>query len=86
MKPGQTNAVDGIVFDEFGNPKEYHVLKGHPGSANAFGAGGLEYDKVPAAAMIHWFRDRQAGPVAVACRTSCRHCRSLRSFAATRWR
>ena len=26
-----TNAVDGIVFDAYGNPTEYHVLKSHPG-------------------------------------------------------
>ena len=25
------NAVDGIVFDSFGNPVQYHVLKAHPG-------------------------------------------------------
>jgi len=57
----KSGAIDGIVFDEFGNSKEYHVLKGHPGSANAFGAGGLEYDKVPASAMIHWFRTDRPG-------------------------
>ena len=26
-----TSAVDGIAFDAFGNPVEYHVLKHHPG-------------------------------------------------------
>ena len=25
------NAIDGIVFDQHGNPAEYHVLKSHPG-------------------------------------------------------
>lgn len=24
-------AVDGIIMDEFGSPKEYHILKEHPG-------------------------------------------------------
>ena len=27
-----TNVVDGIIFDEFGNPVEYQVLKVHPGN------------------------------------------------------
>jgi lambda family phage portal protein len=57
----EANAVDGVLFDEFGNPKEYHVLKGHPGSANALGASALDYDKVPAASMIHWFRADRPG-------------------------
>ena len=30
-RPG---SVDGIVFDEYGNPGEYHVLKAHPGGGN----------------------------------------------------
>jgi len=57
----KANAVDGIVFDEFGNPVEYHVLKGHPGASGAAGTGALDYDKVPASAMIHWFRTDRPG-------------------------
>ncbi len=49
------NAVDGIVFDEFGNPAEYHVLKQHPGDMRG-GGFGLEYDRVPAESVIHYFR------------------------------
>jgi len=58
------NAVPGIVFDEFGNPEWYHVLKSHPGDATAgyFGGfGGQPYEKIPARQMIHWFRPRRAG-------------------------
>jgi lambda family phage portal protein len=51
--------VDGIVFDEFGNPEEYHVLRVHPGSQQA--GVGLEYDRVPAGAMVHWFRADRPG-------------------------
>jgi lambda family phage portal protein len=58
-KPGQTNAVDGIVFDEFGNPKEYHILKNHPGSATT--GLGLDYDRIPAESVIHWFRTDRPG-------------------------
>jgi len=55
----KSGAIDGIVFDEFGNPKEYHVLKEHPGGDKA--ALGTQYDHVPAAAMIHWFRTDRPG-------------------------
>jgi len=57
---GEDNAVDGIVFDAGGNPVEYHVLKAHPGSDKAVGLG-LEYDRVPAEAMVHWFRADRPG-------------------------
>ena len=56
VKPG---AIDGIVFDEFGNPKEYHVLKEHPGGDKA--ALSMQYDRVPAESMIHWFRADRPG-------------------------
>jgi len=55
----KAGAVDGIVFDEAGNPKEYHVLKNHPGGAT--GAMGQDYDKVSAASVIHWFRADRPG-------------------------
>jgi len=53
-------AVDGIVFDSFGNPVEYHMLKGHPGDART-GFLGIEYDRVPAESVIHYFRADRAG-------------------------
>ncbi|MGD9791746.1 MAG: phage portal protein [Phycisphaerales bacterium] len=54
------DAVDGIVFDDSGNPSEYHILKGHPGDART-GFLGLEYDRVPAEAVIHYFRSDRPG-------------------------
>jgi lambda family phage portal protein len=54
-----TNAVDGIVFDKAGNPVEYHVLKEHPGETTTRFY--LDYDRVPAAAMLHWFRCDRPG-------------------------
>jgi len=45
---GVTYAVDGIVFDQFGNPVEYHILKEHPGD-HGFTRFGLDYDRIPAA-------------------------------------
>ena len=48
------NAIDGIVFDQHGNPVEYHVLKSHPGDSTVRFS--LDYDRVPAASIIHYFR------------------------------
>jgi len=54
-----TNAVDGIVFDSFGNPVQYHVLKAHPGGGKA--GLGRDYFRVSADSMIHWFRADRPG-------------------------
>jgi lambda family phage portal protein len=54
------NAVDGIAFDEFGNPTEYHVLKRHPGDMRGSGFG-LEYDRMAAESVIHYFRAERPG-------------------------
>src|SRR5690606_22599986 len=53
-------AVDGIVFDAFGNPVEYHLLKGHPGDARS-GYLGIELDGVTAASEIHYYRGDRPG-------------------------
>lgn len=52
-------AVDGIVFDKHFNPKEYHVLRQHPG--NSLVGVGLEFDRLPAESVIHWFRADRPG-------------------------
>ena len=55
------NAIDGIVFDEFGNPVQYHVLKVHPGDTRAGAGLGLDYERVPAESVIHYFRADRPG-------------------------
>ncbi len=52
------NAVDGIVFDEYGNPIEYHILKAHPGG---FITPTMQYDRVSASHVIHLFRQDRPG-------------------------
>jgi len=52
-------AVDGIVFDEFGNPEVYHVLKQHPGDTSWFESE-MAFDPVPASRVIHLFRQDRA--------------------------
>jgi len=51
-------AVDGITFDPFGNPVAYYVLKTHPGAKVSTG---LDYDRVPAESVLHWFRADRPG-------------------------
>src|SRR5690606_1667637 len=55
------SGVDGIVFDEAGNPVEYHVLRHHPGDSGNSLALVSEYDRLPADAVIHWFRADRPG-------------------------
>jgi capsid protein len=52
-------AVDGIVFDNAGNPIEYHILRNHPGEGVFLGRSA--YDRVPASAVLHWFRADRPG-------------------------
>lgn len=52
-------AIDGIVFDSAGNPVEYHVLREHPGETSLRFI--LDYDRVPAESMLHWFRADRPG-------------------------
>lgn len=50
-------SCDGIDFDGFGNPKTYHVLSKHPGTA-----GGAPTDiAIPASQVLHWFRCDRPG-------------------------
>ena len=53
-----SSGVDGIVFDDAGNPIEYHVLKSHPGESVRVTR---DYDRLPAEGMIHWFRVDRPG-------------------------
>ncbi len=52
--------VDGIEFDEFGNPETYHVLRNHPGDSLQFG---IRFDRVPAQNIIHIFKEDRPGQV-----------------------
>jgi len=61
FNPIDPQPVDGIVFDRHGNAVEYHVLRRHPGDTMFFSGTGMEFDRVPASAMIHYFRPERAG-------------------------
>ncbi len=58
LTPGM---VDGIEFDGHGNPALYHMLRVHPGDLGVATASIMEFDRIPARSIIHWFRtDRPA--------------------------
>jgi len=53
--------VDGIAFDEFGNPVAYYVLRQHPGDNTVPRSGGIEFDVMPVESVIHLFRTERPG-------------------------
>jgi len=62
MQPPTPNHVDGIVFDDEGNPVEYHMRKVHPGEPN-LAPKADEVLTIPADQMVHWFRADRPGQV-----------------------
>ena len=52
------NDVDGIILDNFGNPRTYSLLRQHPGDLTNWT---MSADMVPAEAMVHWFRADRPG-------------------------
>lgn len=52
--------VDGILFDEFGNPSVYEILHEHPGT-NGNVSLLKEAELVPASRVLHWFKLRRPG-------------------------
>ncbi|MBI5864857.1 MAG: phage portal protein [Planctomycetes bacterium] len=57
----EPNAIDGIIFDEFGNPIAYTILRRHPGDGFAFRSSGIDYDVMPVESVIHLFRAERPG-------------------------
>ena len=56
-----SSLVDGIVFDGFGNPIAYYVLRWHPGDQRAWRAGPDAYDLMPVESVVHLFRAERPG-------------------------
>ena len=57
MKLFRNSSTDGINLDAYGNPQSYVILRNHPGDV----MWSLQYDLVPAEAVIHWFRCDRPG-------------------------
>lgn len=56
-----SRAIDGIRFDEYDNPSEYHVLKDHPGDTILSAAMPNDYVTVRAEDVVHIFKERRPG-------------------------
>lgn len=52
--------IDGVKFDEFGNPLWYEFLLDHPGSDTQL-ANLSDTEKVPAELVLHWYKCRRPG-------------------------
>lgn len=57
---GVEGYIDGIRFDEFGNPVYYDILRGHPGAVNSL-VTTLVPEQVAADRVLHWFKMRRPG-------------------------
>ncbi len=54
--------VDGIEFDQLGNPVAYHILRKHPGDGYSYNLVlGQKVDVTPAKYVLHWFRPVRPG-------------------------
>lgn len=56
---GKQGYVDGIKFDDFGNPLWYDILPHHPGGT--WGGQPFAAEQVPARWVMHWFLLRRPG-------------------------
>ena len=59
LRFGEVNRIDGVEFDEYGNPTYYHVLKYHPGGPWSFVK--PDADRIPARFVLHLFRSDRPG-------------------------
>ena len=59
VPPFREGYIDGIRFDEYGNPVYYDILPHHPGGDFSWMA--LEPVRVPARFVLHWYTMRRPG-------------------------
>src|SRR4029077_13659155 len=57
IEPGR---IDGLQFDEFGNPTFYDLMHQHPGNVHQIVYNTVP-EKIPADRMLHWFKMRRPG-------------------------
>jgi len=56
-----SSLLDGVLYDDFGNPVAYTILRRHPGDASALLIDGLDFDVLPVESVIHLFRSERPG-------------------------
>ncbi|OHB79593.1 MAG: hypothetical protein A2V98_11545 [Planctomycetes bacterium RBG_16_64_12] len=59
--PPSESYIDGITFDEYGNPVSYDVLRRHPGAAWQGVWAASDYETVDARFIVHWFKATRPG-------------------------
>lgn len=57
---GVPGYIDGIKFDDFGNPEWYDILHQHPGTSHVIGLD-MQPEQVPADRVLHWYKLRRPG-------------------------
>lgn len=57
---GAKGYIDGIRFDDYGNPETYDILRVHPGAVDGLGID-LAPERVAADRVLHWFKLRRPG-------------------------
>lgn len=57
---GVEGYIDGIKFDDYGNPEWYDLLKAHPGMVGTLSFA-MDPERVPADRVLHWFKMRRPG-------------------------
>lgn len=60
MLPLEDGYIDGIKFDEFGNPLWFDVLQDHPGATGVMSFS-RDAEQVAADKMLHWFKMKRPG-------------------------
>lgn len=58
---GEKGRIDGIHFDEFGNPTFYDFLKSHPGSNHSLAAFDEQPERLPARYVMQWYKMTRPG-------------------------
>lgn len=58
---GESNYIDGIKFDDYGNPVWYDFLREHPGSSSRSMFADLDAEQIPAKYVCHWFKHHRPG-------------------------
>jgi len=56
--PQSKTAVDGIEYDDSGNPVKYYVCLEHPGDSSIWNR---TFSEIPAEYLVHWFRCDRPG-------------------------
>lgn len=59
---GEVGHIDGVKFDDWGNPEYYDILRQHPGGQWGWsGSNSFVPEQIPAKFVLHWYALRRPG-------------------------